>query len=297
MKAKKNLSSRQLYFLIVSIVTSILWSQVLVYGETKPIILKMSHQFPPHSVLSQEATYWANLVEKRTEGRIKFKHFYSSSLVKPPQVFDALREDVADVGWGAISFITGKVPDVAILEFQDHAPIDKLVEVYEKITPTLTEIFANYDLQYIFCTYVGVQGYGATKKFLKSPDDFKGMKMRAAGRGIIRALELWGASPVFLDVGDVYTALQRGTIDGSNAVLSVWKALKIYEVCPYYTYCGWNLSNFIYIAMNSKKWNSISQKDQSIMLKAGHDAMLFSDEFGRKEETEIMKKTVIIKPA
>jgi len=287
MKTKQNLKVSWWNFLIIIISITVLWTPNLVNSQAKPITLKFSHQFPQQDGLSIAATYWADLIEKRTEGRVKFQHFYASSLVKPPQVFDALRMGVTDAGWAAISFMTGKVPDTAVLELQDAIPIDKLVEVYEKIGPILAEIFEKNGIKYLWGPYQGVQLYVAKNKFLKSTADFKGVKMRAAGLGIVKSFELWGASPLFLDVTELYTALQRGTVDGANMLYTITKSLKIYEVAPYITDCGWYVSNFVYVAINMDRWNSISKGDQKIMIEAGHEALLNSYKFVMKLDSDI----------
>ena len=289
MKTKRIARTKWANLLVTIFITIILGIPLFGFipATKAAVTLKMSHQFPQGDSYSMAATYWADLVEKQTKGRIKFQHFYSSTLVKPPQVFDALKMGIADAGWVAISFATGKVPDFAIFEVQDSVPDDKWIEVYKKVTPILTEIFAKHDIKYIWAPYLGVQIYITKNKFLKTPDDFKGLKIRGAGRGIVRAIELWGGSPMFLDVAELYTGLQRGTVDGANMTYTITKSNKFYEAAPYVTEFGWVCSNLVYIAVNMKVWNSISPEDQRIMIGAVDEAMLHSDKMTRQMEADV----------
>lgn len=281
---------RTLGVLFMVAAMAVLWSPAISNAQTKPMTLKFSHQFPESDGYSRAATYWCNLVEKRTEGRVKFQHFYASSLVKSPQVFDSVKMGIADSAYCAISFTTGKVPDFAVLELQAAVPNDKWVQVYKEIEPTMGKIFAQHSIKYLWAPYIGRQSFVCKKRFLGTPEDYKGLKIRTAGRWITKTVETWGASPVFLDVGELYEALQRGTVDGANSVAFMDGSLKLYEVAPYISYYSYLCSNLLFVGINMNKWNSISPQDQKIMLDSVNDAYQHSDQETREIENGIISR-------
>lgn len=290
MKRGQLLKYRYLYVFIMAMTMGILLTPAMSTGATGPVTLKFSHQFPENDGYSKAATFWSNLVEKRTEGRVKFQHFYASSLVKSPQAFDSIKAGVADSGYCAVSFTTGKVPDLAVLELQAAVPDSKWVQVYREIEPVMGKIFAQNNIKYLWSPYIGRQGFVCKKRFLGTPDDYKGLKIRTAGRWITKTVEAWGGSPVFLDVGELYEALQRGTVDGANSVAFMDGSLKLYEVASYISYYSYLCSNLIFVGINMNKWNSISPQDQKTILESVNDVYQYSDQETRKIESGIISQ-------
>ena len=99
--------------------------------------------------------------------------------------------------------------------------------------------------------------YFMVKKPVKKVDDLKSMKLRAAGSGLTLVQEL-GAKGMTIIAGEVYTALQLGTIDGAFYVTTGWEDLKFREVVKYLVRTEPNLSMAnCHIVMNLKKWNGL----------------------------------------
>ena len=104
--------------------------------------------------------------------------------------------------------------------------------------------------------------------------DLTGFKMRSTGayRPLLEAL---GASPVQMPVGDVYTALQRGVVDGFGWPTVGLKALGLAKVVkyridpPFY-----HLANLVLV--NENKWNSLPKAAQDVLLKVGAEYELSS---------------------
>jgi C4-dicarboxylate-binding protein DctP len=276
-------------FLLMTIVLCVtrtpFWICSPAYGET--MVLRVSHQFPQIDPIVISVKYWTDLVEKRTEGRVKFRHYYSGSLVSAVEMFDGLRHGLTDVGAAPISFMAGKVPELSVLEIPNAIPGDKRIEITREIGPILTEIFDRKDVKYVWSTYTGRQLFATKDKLIDQPDDFKGLKIRAPGRGQIRAFQLWGANPVFVDIAETYAALQRGTVDGASMMYGILRSMKIYEVAPYITDCSFPVLNFTYVGVNKEKWDRLSEKDKRILMEAGNEAMSVSEEKGRQMEAKI----------
>ena len=107
-------------------------------------------------------------------------------------------------------------------------------------------------------------------KALVSPGDFVGAKIRAPQSVVLSAgLKSLGAEPTPLAVGDVFTALQNGTVDGMEANLGLIQTNKYYEVAKYVTQ-DVNLWPFpAAVVVNKARWDGLSSEEQGWLKDAG----------------------------
>ena len=127
----------------------------------------------------------------------------------------------------------------------------------------MTELFETKGIHPLLIQYSGSVIFPHKTKFLKTPADWKGQKMRLAGRWQSTLGKQWGASPVFMPPGELYVALQRGVIDGYMLIWDIVYGLKLYEVGPYIVDSGFS-NNIEIVTMNLKKWQELTPEDQKI---------------------------------
>ena len=247
--------------------TSLAFSHLaLAYDEKDPMLLKAAIANPPTDMKAVTIKRMGDLIEQRTNGRVKFQYFYGTSLIKKPQFVDAVAKGIADISTGPISFVTGKIPELSIFEVYGAYRMDKFTEMQKPIEPTLVEVFGQKGIHPLFIQYAGNCVFAHKTKFLKSPADWKGQKMRLAGRWQSTLGKMWGASPVFMPPADLYVALQRGVIDGYMLIWDIIYGLKLFEVAPYHIDTGFS-NNIEVVTMNLKKWNELTPADQEIFNK------------------------------
>jgi TRAP-type C4-dicarboxylate transport system substrate-binding protein len=263
------------------------------YSEKDPLVLKASSGTPPGTINSKTLARFCKLVEEKTNGRVKFRMFYSGSLVSHPKFFDGVVEGTSDVSTGPISFITNKVPELSIFEIYGSYDLSKNLETIKATEPILNKILEREGAINLFHDFAGPAVFGHKTKFLKSPEDWKGQKMRIAGRWGGTLAQKWGASSVFLGPGDMYLGLQRGIIDGYMLIWSFLYVGKLYEVAPFMTDTGFN-SNYTIIPMNLKKWNTLTEADKKIFKEIIQEMNVYSDKAVR-EENENVRKDIIAK--
>jgi len=105
---------------------------------------------------------------------------------------------------------------------------------------------------------------------IRKPADLKGKKIAVSGSAASRAMELVGASPTAMSSGDLYVALQRGTIDATSRPLITGIGRKLYEVLDNITVV--NMSYFsTALAINLKTWNKLPADIQKIMQEAANE--------------------------
>ena len=112
----------------------------------------------------------------------------------------------------------------------------------------------------------GAQMGGWFRKEIKTVDDLKGLKMRIGGFAG-EVMGKLGLVPQQIGGGDIYPALEKGTIDAAEWVGPYDdQKLGFNKVAPYYYYPGWwegsaQISNYINLA----KWNELPKIYQTVM--------------------------------
>jgi TRAP-type mannitol/chloroaromatic compound transport system substrate-binding protein len=131
----------------------------------------------------------------------------------------------------------------------------------------LNEFFnGSRNLQYIPAGNTGVQMGGWYRKEITSLADMQGLKMRIGGMGG-KIIEKLGVVPQQLAGGDIYPALEKGTIDAAEFVGPYDdENLGFNKVAPYYYYPGWWEGGPTLSAMiNLDQWNALPADYQSIL--------------------------------
>ena len=142
----------------------------------------------------------------------------------------------------------------------------------------------------IWADYGFVQ-FANSKRPLTKPEDFKGLKLRGYGELPSETIKALGASPVTMGAGEVYMALQRGTIDGQTSGTTAMYDRKMYEVTKYLTITNHAFPEFI-LATNLKFWNSLSDEQKKIMQAAADEVR---DEIRAETKNEDEKALKLLK--
>ena len=196
-----------------------------------PIVLKVAYENHPGEVLDREARYWADLVEKRSNGKVKIEVYPSSQLGTKQEVFEQAMLGANVCMLADPGFLGEYVPDFTILSgpyFADWDKLFKLVKTdwFKGLESKLADkglVGLSYNWMY------GSRSLVANKPVLK-PEDMKGLKIRVPGTKIqIEAFKAMGATPTPMPLGEVYPALTQKVIDGAENPLNVLYGQKLYE--------------------------------------------------------------------
>lgn len=203
-------------------------------------------------------------IEQATGGEVKVQSFYASELVPLREALEGLSNGTLDLLVGPGAYYSGKIAlaDFGImpLNFKSYADRSKafydegigemLDTAYNKIGVTVQAPF-NYFIgeEVLVRKGVTVNGY----------DDLKGLKLRVAGGELIELVKTMGAQPVFIPPPEVYTGLQRGTVDGAIFPAHDLRLLKLSEVSgtvvgPDYLFSGPMMHFF---SFNKKTWDGL----------------------------------------
>jgi TRAP-type C4-dicarboxylate transport system substrate-binding protein len=120
------------------------------------------------------------------------------------------------------------------------------------------------DVKVLFFCSSSMLRLHTTTKPVRTLDDLKGMKIRTGGGPQADSIKALGAVPVTIGAADVYTALERKTVDGLLFPWEAVKAFRIYDVTKYHSSLAlW--AGDEYVIMNQKKWQSLPPDIQKII--------------------------------
>jgi TRAP-type transport system periplasmic protein len=125
---------------------------------------------------------------------------------------------------------------------------------------------------------------------IAEPDDLQGIKLRVPGsKTRILTFETLGATPITMNFGELYLALQQGVVDGQENPLATILNASFHEVQKYAS-----LSNHVYtpitFAMNGRRYDSLTDEQRQAVDEAAQEAALASRERGAKADAELVDR-------
>lgn len=259
-----------LSFLTVTFVVGLLFNpcaKPILAQQVKPIIeLKYSHWEAVKSAHGEVAASWAEEVLKATAGRVKITIYPGGALGKAPEHYDMAVTGVADITFGAHSYTPGRFPlfEVMELPFLTTSSRNGSLMAWDLYTkfPEIQKEHAG--VKPLWLNTTGPFRIATAKKPVRTLEDVKGLKLRAAGPLQKDLIGLLGAIPVMIPMPELYESISKGIVDGAILGLSVMDNFRLYNVVKYIT-LG-DFSNItLFIAMNPDSWKRIPAKDQKII--------------------------------
>ena len=220
--------------------------------------------------------YFAKRVSEVTDNKFQIQVFAAGELVPGLQVLDAVQNGTVEMGNTALYYYWGKDPAFTFgtaLPFGLNARQMNSWLRFGGGADLLNDLLKNFNCTGVAAANTGAQMGGWFRKEIKSIDELRGLKMRIGGfAGTIMAKV--GAVPQQLAAGDIYPALEKGTLDACEWVGPYDdEKLGFYKVAKYYYYPGWwegcgQAHNIINLA----KWDELPKSYQSAILTASGDA-------------------------
>ena len=212
---------------------------------------------------------FAKFVGEATDNKFQIRVFAAGEIVPGLQVADAVQNGTVEMGHTAGAYYVGKDPTWAFdtaIPFGTNARQQDAWINWGGGRELLAEFYKNYNIHGMACGNTGAQMGGWFRKEINTIDDMKGLKFRIAGiAGEI--CNRVGAVSQQIAGGDIYPALEKGTIDAAEWVgLYDDQKLGFNKIAPYYYYPGWwegGPQPSLYI--NLGKWLELTKPYQAIV--------------------------------
>jgi len=265
-----------------------------------PAILKVSYNAP--ETLNTDVVQWEqehglgvifkNIVEAGTDGAIKVELYPNSQLGDNRSSVElAMSGGVeAVIGTGVLPGFYPQFEVINIPYLFKSAEIAWHVFDNSQYWADLREdLRKTTGLRLLAMGQNGVRHFTHNSKFIKTPEDLRGEKIRVMESPIfVTMMQAFGANPTPMAFSEVFTAMQQGTIDGQENPLAIIIGNKFYEVQKYIA-----KTEHIYVpftvVMNLDKFNSLTQNQQDAILKAMEEATEYQYEINAQLDKEAVK--------
>lgn len=231
--------------------------------------LKLAESWPTNFPIFGDATRnMAKMAETMSNGRLKITIDSKNKHKAALGIFDMVRGGQYDMGHSASYYWKGKVPETlyfTTMPFGMIAPEQYAWFYFGGGMELMEKLYDKYNMLSFPGGNTGNQMGGWFKKEINSLDDLKGLKMRIPGFAG-EVLAKLGANPTNIPAGELYTALERNTIDALEWVgPSLDLRMGFHKIAPYY-YTGWHEpATELQFLINKKSWKKLPADLQEIL--------------------------------
>lgn len=229
-------------------------------AQAKETVLKMVTFLPRDDVNLTAWRAYVDEVNKRSKGELLIKFIGGPEAIPSFKQFEAMRTGVVDMIFGCESYYGGAVTGAAYTHLSRLTPPEERKSGYYDLR---VDILKKHNVFYLGRPEHGVWFHIFTNKLIKRPQELAGQKIRTSAtyEPFVRTI---GAVPITIPGSEVYTALERGVVDGYAWSVLGNISMGWPEVCKYIIepkIYSMNLENLI----NLDTWNKLPKPMQTLM--------------------------------
>jgi TRAP-type mannitol/chloroaromatic compound transport system substrate-binding protein len=230
--------------------------------------LRIQTHYAPETPSGKLAAQFVDDVQTMSGGRVAIEMFYSASVVKSVETFDAAATGILDGDMTSGAYQTGKNPAFQFIgdpmggydtPWQQYAWL-----YYGGGYELANALYNEYNMQLIGWWVYGQESLSSTKP-LAGPEDLKDWKFRSPPGLETEIFANLGASPIVMDFTEIFTALETGIIDGADASgLANNVGLGLYDIANHATYPGFHSMPSDHFAIRKDVWDGLPEDIQRI---------------------------------
>ena len=240
------------------------WKMHAAFGQNVAVIGP-----PPHRI--------ADAVRRMSGGDFDIKVFEPGALAGGYAYFDPVSQGAFEAAWGTSGANQGKNSALAFVSTWPFGPAAPEFIAWFKHgggQQIAEELYARDNIKFLLCGMIPPETSGWFRMEITSLDQLKGLKMRFFGIGA-KVMQKFGVSTQQLAGGDIYPALELGTIDATEfSMPAIDRSYGFYQIAKYNYFPGWHQqSTSNEMLINMDKWNALPDEYQA-MLETACDASI-----------------------
>jgi tripartite ATP-independent transporter DctP family solute receptor len=243
--------------------------------QAQEITLRSADIHPDGYPTVEAVKYMGQLVSERTNGRIKIEVMNNAVLGNEKDTIEQTRFGVIDMNRVNAAPFNNLVPETTVLGMpflfrsteHMHHTVDGPIgdEVLAAFEPHGLVGLAFYDS--------GARSFYTTNKPIEKLADLKGMKIRVQQSDLwIAMMEAFGANPTPMPMGEVYSSLETGVVDGAENNWPSYESARHYEIAKNYTLTEHSLNPEI-LVISKISWDKLTPDDQKVVRQAAKDSV------------------------
>jgi len=242
--------------------------------EEDVITLKFNDWGPPGIGIGELHQQAAQMIEEKTDGKVKVECYFSQSLLAYPDTYTGVSEGIADITLYVVGATPGvhKLNEIFGLPFTGDIPDMKAgAAIYQQLLedyPEFDEENATMNTKWLSIRVMPPNQLHLINKPVKNIEDIKGMKMITGVGPIADMVNANGASAMQLGPPDWSTSLERGL---AEAQITHWAAVhdfQLTELFKYHTHFGGAGAGLVPIGflINLNTWNKLTSDEQEVIM-------------------------------
>lgn len=261
-----------------TVLTALLVTTAGITAAEAETVMRCSHQLPPAHHIAKVVDQWAAEVESLSQGEIDVQIFGADSLIKANDNILAVAKGDIECAF-SLNFQWGKTLPLMNVTVGPYTMSS--IEAWKKWSGSDAAAFLDQKLEekgvknvvWMFQTNMSV--FTSNGRFLQSPADFAGLKMRGLGPAFDEGLTAMGATTVTLPGSEVYQALATGVIDGAITDVAAAVSRKYYEVQDHFVVTP-VLSAYLHGYVNPGWYDGLSDTAKDALAQAGEKASVWA---------------------
>jgi tripartite ATP-independent transporter DctP family solute receptor len=269
---------------------------LLVVGLAVPafagkVVLKLGHIAEPVHPYGQGADYFAKLVSEKSGGEMEVRVFPSSQLGGQKDLIEGLIYGTVDMALVGTAVLGQFQPQISIFDlpflFKDR---DHAYKSLDTVGMELGKALESKGIKLLGYMENGIRHMTNNVRPIKTPEDMNGLKIRVMTNKIyVEMVKSLGASPTPMAFGELYSALQQGTVDGQENPSAHIFTKRFFEVQKYAS-----LTAHAYapepMVISMVAWNRLTPAQQDILKAAAAESIVWQRDLSTREDAEYWDK-------
>ena len=255
------------------------------------VVIKLGHIAEPVHPYGKGADYFANLVKEKTKGEVEVRVFPSSQLGGQKDLIEGLIYGTIDMALVGTAVLGQFQPQISLFDlpflFKDRVHAYKSLD---SVGMDLGKPMEAKGIKLLGYMENGIRHMTNNVREIKTPADMAGLKIRVMTNKIyIEMMKALGASPTPMAFGELYSAMQQGTVDGQeNPSAHIWTK-RFFEVQKYAS-----LTAHAYapepVVISMITWGKLSPAQRTAVQEAAKEAVDWQRKLSESEDNEYWDK-------
>ena len=249
-------------------------------AQAKPVVVwNLPHVAAPSYYHILNYTAFATRVKEKSGGRMEIRIHPASSLYPSHELIPALVDGRAEIGPVVSGYLTDILLEIGPLDLPFMTgSLEEHRKAANALRPFFTEMLAKRGLKLLTINAWPTQQLFSLQP-IKTVADWKGKKIRVYGADSANTARALGAAPVSIGFGEVYTALEKKTVDGAMTSATNAEPMKFFEVSKFINYWYLAGAGSEWLVANQKAFDALPKDLQQVVMDALKDVRLEDKEW------------------
>lgn len=260
-------------------------------AEYPSLVLKLGHIGDPAHPYAKGADYFAELVGKKSNGKIVVKNYHSSQLGDQKTLIEGLVYGTIDMALVGTAALGQFQPQISLFDLPFlFSDLDHAYKSLDTVGMELGKPLEAKGIKLLGYMENGIRHMTNNVRPIKSPEDVKGLKIRVQTNKIhVAMIKAMGGSPTPMNLGELYTAMQQGAVDGQENPAAHIYTQRYYEVQKYASRTA-HVYSPEPVLISMTKWNAFPQNVKDLFISCANEAIAWQRKLSSDEDEALWDK-------